>query len=198
MKKILLMVVAATMATMSVSAQNGYDDTKHEVAVSIGAGANSQWIDVLEEMVGLMVGAKLDNEKFTGPISAEYFYHAKNWLGVGGILVFGQSRQDIVFGKQSDGTGTNTYYTVMPAVKFDWLRQKYFGMYSKLGVGATLRHESLDYDDPQKSDHSESAMHVNWQVSLLGIEAGGPRLRGFAELGAGEQGIALIGLRCKF
>ena len=45
---------------------------------------------------------------------------------------------------------------------------------------------------------SDSEIHVNWQASLLGIEAGGPTIRGFLELGTGEQGIALVGLRYKF
>ena len=71
-------------------------------------------------------------------------------------------------------------------------------MYSKLAVGATLRNESFDSDDPAVQDDSDTEVHVNWQASLLGIEAGSPSLRGFIELGTGEQGIALIGLRYKF
>ena len=38
----------------------------------------------------------------------------------------------------------------------------------------------------------------NFQVSAIGVEVGSPKFRGFAELGYGEQGIALIGLRYKF
>ena len=40
--------------------------------------------------------------------------------------------------------------------------------------------------------------HFNWQASLVGIEAGGGALRCFAELGIGEQGMALLGIRYKF
>ena len=88
----------------------------------------------------------------------------------------------------------------MPAVKMDWLRRKHFGMYSKVALGATLRTESTDYDDEHKEDEmkSESNVHINCQVSLLGIEAGTTRLRAFAELGFGEQGTGLVGLRYKF
>ena len=42
MKKIFVMVAAAMMAVTSVNAQNGYDDTKHEVAVTYGVGSTSQ------------------------------------------------------------------------------------------------------------------------------------------------------------
>ena len=131
------MAAVAIMTAMSVNAQNGYDDTKHEVAISYGIDSNSQIIDVFEKIGGIMVGAKFDNEKFFGPISAEYFYHVKNWLGVGGIFAYGQNKQDVMLGKDKIGESKNSYYTLMPAVKFDWLRKKNFGMYSKLAVGAT-------------------------------------------------------------
>ena len=198
MKKILVMVAVAMMTAMNVSAQNGYDETKHEVAVTYGIDSNSQIIDAFETIGGALVGAKFENEKFTGPISAEYFYHVKNWLGVGGILAYGQNKQDVYLLGDKDGEIKNTYLTLMPAAKFDWLRKKHFGMYSKLAVGATLRNEKYDSDDASYEDDSDSEVHVNWQISLLGIEAGGPTIRGFLELGTGEQGIALIGLRYKF
>ena len=53
-------------------------------------------------------------------------------------------------------------------------------------------------NDGQVKSEAESLVHVNWQVSLIGIEAGSPTVRGFAELGTGEQGIILAGVRYKF
>ena len=132
------------MTAMSVNAQNGYDDTKHEVAISLGVWSNSEIIDAFENVGGALVGARFENEKFTGPISAEYFYHVKNWLGVGGILAYGQCEQDVYFVGKKDGVSKNTYLTLMPAMKLDWLRKKHFGMYSKLAFGATLRNEKYD------------------------------------------------------
>ena len=199
MKKILVMLTAAMMVALSANAQNGYDDTKHEVAIGLGAGANSQWVDVLEDLTSAIFTGEVDDRKFTGPFSAEYFYHVKNWFGVGGIFVYGHSSQDITsHGNSKIGDVSNNYLTLMPAAKFDWLRKKYFGMYSKLAVGATLRSESIDFDDDDEHDSSDSKLHVNWQLSLLGIEAGTPTIRAFVEIGTGEQGIGLIGLRYKF
>ena len=198
MNKHFLLVAVAMMTAMSVNAQNGYDDKKHEVAISYGIDSNSQIIDVFEEIGGAMFGGKLENEKFFGPISAEYFYHVKNWLGVGAILAYGQNTQDVMSGSDKIGESKNSYYTLMPAVKFDWLRKKNFGMYSKLAVGATLRSEKYDSSNNSNNDYSDSEVHVNWQASLLGIEAGSPTVRGFAELGTGEQGIVLAGVRVKF
>lgn len=193
-----MLVAVAMMTAMNVSAQNGYDETKHEVAITLGIYSNSQIIDAFENIGGALVGAKFENESFTGPISAEYFYHVKNWLGVGGIFAYGQNKQDAYLLGDKDGEIKNTYLTLMPAAKFDWLRKKHFGMYSKLAVGATLRNEKYDSVDSSSKDDSDSEVHVNWQVSLLGIEAGSPTIRGFLELGIGEQGIILVGVRYKF
>ena len=103
MKKFLFLIVAAMFTSFSVKAQEGYDDTKHEIAVSYGYLANSQWIDVFEDMATIMAGAKLDDEKLVGPLSVEYFYHAKNWLGVGGIFAYGKSTQDIYISGSKSG-----------------------------------------------------------------------------------------------
>ena len=198
MKRTLLMTAVVLMTAMSVKAQNGYDEMKHEVAISYGVGSNSDIIDAYEKIGGALVGARFENEKYFGPICAEYFYHVKNWLGVGGILAYGQSKQDVYLAGSKDGESKNTYLTLMPAVKFDWLRKSHFGMYSKLAVGATLRNEKYTSDTVSNKNDSDSELHLNWQASLLGIEAGSTTFRGFIELGTGEQGIALIGLRYKF
>ena len=199
MKKIIMLTVVAIMTTMSVQAQS--DELKQEVAVTYGWLSNSDIIDAFEDIGVALVGASTDNSSFMGPISVEYFYHLKPWLGVGGMASYGQMKEDLFLtGKDhgKDGDIKNSYITFMPAVKFDWLRKSHFGMYSKLAFGATLRSEKIDYTDADKKDDSNSELHVNWQVSLLGIEAGGSNLRGFMELGTGEQGIALVGIRYKF
>lgn len=198
MKKYFTLLVVAMMTALSSQAQsNGYD-TKHEVAVSYGIDSNSQIIDAFEEIGGGLVGARFDNEKFIGPISAEYFYHLKPWLGVGGIFVYGQSKQDVMSDHEKYAESKNSYITLMPAVKFDWLRKKNFGLYSKVAVGATLRSEKYDSKINSNNSYSDSEVHFNWQASFIGIEAGSPTVRGFAELGMGEQGIVLAGVRYKF
>ena len=198
MKKIFALAAVAMMTATSAQAQsNGYD-TKHEVAISYGIDSNSQIIDAFETIGGALVGVKLENDKFFGPISAEYFYHVKTWLGVGGILAYGVNKQDVMSGKDKIGESKNSYITLMPAVKFDWLRKKHFGMYSKLAVGATLRNEKYDSNSNSNKSYTDSEVHLNWQASFIGIEAGSPTIRGFLELGTGEQGILLAGVRYKF
>lgn len=120
MKKIFLMAAITMMAAVSVNVQNDHE-TKHEVAISYGAFSNSQIIDVFEEITGAMFGAKLENEKFFGPISAKCFYHFKPWLSVGAIMVYGANKQDVMSDNEKTAESKNGYFTLMPAVKFDYL-----------------------------------------------------------------------------
>ena len=90
----------------------------------------------------------------------------------------------------------------MPSVKFNWLRKNKWGLYSKVALGATLAHYSeQNFDDSgRRVDDKGSSNDVffNFHASLIGVEAGGRNVRGFAELAIGEQGILLGGVRYKF
>ena len=73
-------------------------------------------------------------------------------------------------------------------------------MYSKLGAGysrACYTTTGKDSDGDMTKDTSGSNL-FNFQVSLVGFEAGNRTVRGFAELGFGEQGIIHGGLRLRF
>ena len=196
-KSVLFSAFVALMTIVGVQTAMAQDEFKHEVAISYGALSNSQIIDIFEEAITapFQGNTTLKDDKFFGPISAEYFYHLQPWIGIGGILVYGQKKGDLYSDSDNKkiGEDKNTYLTVMPAAKFDWFRRANVGLYSKLGVGVTLRHdvsEDIDYD--------ESKMHVNWQLTAIGVEVGSKQIRAFAELGTGEQGIFLGGIRCKF
>lgn len=196
-KSVIFSAFVALMTIVGVQTAMAQDEFKHEVAISYGALSNSQILDVFEEAITAPFrgGTTLKDDKFFGPISAEYFYHLKPWIGIGGILVYGQKKGDLYSDSDNKkiGEDKNTYLTVMPAAKFDWFRRANVGLYSKLGVGVTLRHdvsEDIDYD--------ESNLHVNWQLTAIGVEVGSKQIRAFAELGTGEQGIFLGGIRCKF
>ena len=209
MKKNILMAVAVLMMAININAQEGYEDTKHEVSISLGVESNSQWIDTYEDIGNDFFGCYGQNEKYLGSISAEYFYHLNKWLSIGSIFVFGNHKQDL-YGpiyypndnkiytiNKRIGKGSDCYYTLLPAVKFNFVRKNHFGMYSKAALGVTFRTESIEYD-LDYDDYNEKSLLLNWQLSFIGVEAGSPYLRGFAELGIGEQGIVCAGIRYKF
>ena len=187
--KTFLMTVAALMMAANVSAQTGYDDTKHEVSIRYG---------LLPSTKIFHNNVDYENETYLGSFSAEYFYHAKEWLSIGCVFAYGKWKADYIkyYNMEEDKKETN-YYTFMPAVKFDYIRKKNFGMYSKAALGMSI--SSTTDTDINGSTYKFSAEYkLNFQASFIGIEAGSPYFRGFAELGIGEQGIASIGVRYKF
>ena len=187
--KTFLMTVAALMMAANVGAQTGYDDTKHEVSIRYG---------LLPSTKIFRNNVDYENETYLGSFSAEYFYHAKEWLSIGCVFAYGKWKADYIkyYNTREDKKETN-YYTFMPAVKFDYIRKKNFGMYSKAALGMSI--SSTTDTDINGSTYKFSAEYkLNFQASFIGIEAGSPYFRGFAELGIGEQGIASIGVRYKF
>jgi len=200
MKKILLMAVAAMMATASAQAQSGYEDTKHEIGVSYGALSNTSWLSIGDGLGSAVVSfgaVRYDDGRFFGPLSVEYFYHLSPVVGLGGIATFARETKDMYFVNDKCGEAKNTFITVMPAAKFNWLRMKHFGLYSKVAAGLTIASKKEDYTKGG-NDLSKTEAGFNFQVSALGIEAGAERIRAFIELGVGEQGVTLAGLRVKF
>jgi len=200
MKSVKMMMAAILLCgTMCAQAQDYYE-TKHEIGVSIGWGATSQILNSMVDFTstGITGGAvTYDNESNFPAISLEYFYHVSPLIGVGGFIGYSGRTEDILVGGSKGGEAKRHTFSLVPTVKFDWLRKKSFGMYSKLGVGVSMM------SDKQKNNSgselsSESTYHMNFQASLVGMEFGSEYFRGFAELGFGQQGILLAGVKYKF
>ena len=157
-------------------------------------------LDVFVDVVSAMFGARYQNKSFVGPFSAEYFYHVSPLVGVGGIGVYNHHSQDVLQDEEVTGKRKSNYFTIMPAVKFNWLRKQHWGMYSKLGAGYTHGEFTTTGKDSNGAFTKENVGNdfFNFQVSLVGVEAGNRNVRGFAELGFGEQGFVHGGLRFRF
>ncbi|MCR4859047.1 MAG: phosphatase PAP2 family protein [Bacteroidales bacterium] len=118
----------------------------------------------------------------TGAFSAEYFRRLGRLVSVGGAFIFYN-----VSTKENGRKTGNSNFTLIPSVKLHWYDRRWFHAYSKFGAGVIF------YDwKPKRENFAFTA-----QASLLGIEAG-TRWRPFLELGVGEQGVALGGLRYCF
>ena len=179
MKKILLMVVTAMIATVNVNAQTEYDN---EIAIAYGGGANTDIVSSIAK--GMFTGKQTS---YWGPISAEYFHRLNNnRVGIGGVFVVGGCKFD------DSKDSKSTYFTIMPAVKYNWSVKKHISWYSKGAVGVTLRSQKGG-----ASSKDDSSATFNFQASLVGVEYGSA-FRVFGELGIGEQGIILGGFRYKF
>lgn len=198
MKK-LSFLFAALMAVMSLQAQD--EKPRHEIGVSYGAG-----VSLIGDGIGNSVGTGLfdalfgynwTNRKEFGSLGLEYFYHLSDnpRVALGGILTYARYGEDVEKDGVKKGDRKRTYMTLMPSVKYYYVDGKNFGLYSKAAVGVMMLHSKSSMNSQSDSD---SSFRFMGQVSLLGVEAGSQNLRGFLEFGIGEQGIALIGLKCKF
>jgi len=228
MKTMRMMIAAALLCGMSMNAQaqsHKYYNTKHEVAFSIGGASNSQILNAISDFSeltaeafvtsaitgGTIIGATTYENKSEIPVlSVEYYYHVNKVIGLGGILAY-NGKTDYMYCNVKDNTTGNTSkekigeakrnnITVMPSAKFDWLRKKHVGLYSKVGLGVSIMKDKQSQytDSGDKEVDSYTDVVFNFQATVLGFEAGSEKVRGFAEVGMGEQGIFSAGVRCKF
>ncbi len=162
----------------------------HEIGVSYGIGSNTLFVEVLADVIGAIFGSSAQDTRLVGPVGAEYFYNVSRMVGLGGVGTFTHCYSNQYRKEEKTGSRAINSYSLMPAVKLNWLRRDSWGLYSKLAAGAS--YVSVGYDDP--SEDPDGSVIFNFQASLLGVEVG-RGLRGFMEAGWGEQGLLLFGLR---
>lgn len=199
-KFLLAALAISALVSVPVQAQDEME-TRHEIGITYGAVPNSVWVDIYTDVIEAMFGESHDNNKYYGPFGLEYYYHTSPLIGVGAVAVFTTNNEDAFYDRTKISHHTKSYFSIMPSVKFNWLRKNNWGMYSKLAVGATYTHFSFeDYENDRKTGEKTTANNLffNFQASLIGVEVGNQHVRGFAEFGVGEQGIALAGVRYKF
>lgn len=192
MKKFLVMVAAAMMAVVNVNAQN---ELKHEVGVFYGVGSASDILSVITSSISAAAG---DQSSFWGPIGVEYYYHTSPVVAFGAVAEYASCKAEDEKTRKDDLT--ESFITVMPSVKFNWLRKSHFGMYSALSAGVMFIsvscNDNAKASDPHAKD--ETLTSFMFQATALGLEFGGEQFRGFAEAGLGEKGLLCAGLRYKF
>ena len=207
------LITALLLTCTSMQAQNV--SSRHEIGVSYGYPtiAFGMFVDS-DPSCPHAEQAFYENDRNFGPLSLEYFYRISRWISVGGVFTYINRQKDIVQEKIQIGDFTERYYALMPSIKFNWVRSKHFGLYSKLVAGPCLHTKTdkvdsstmiiscgPDYSRTTFIDHcdeyTDRKVGLIGQVTPLGIEAGG-RLRVFGELGVGIQGVFNAGLRYQF
>ena len=186
--------VTMCVALLSMCAQ-AQDDPKNEIGVFYGFGSASDLFSIITSAISAAAG---DQSSFWGPIGVEYYYHVSPVVGVGAVAAYAGCKAEDEKTRQNDLT--ETFLTVMPSVKFNWLRKKNFGLYSGLSAGAMFIsvkcNDHAKAADPNAKD--ETATVFMFQATALGAEFGGEQFRGFVEAGLGEKGMLCAGLRYKF
>ena len=139
-----------------------------------------------------------DQSSFIGPIGVEYYYHLSPVVALGAVAEYASCKA--MDDKSHSEDLNEKFITVMPSVKFNWLRKNHFGMYSALSAGVMFLSLTCENNvkaaDPNAKD--ESLATFMFQATALGVEFGGRQFRGFVEAGVGEKGLLCAGLRYKF
>ena len=190
MKKIF---VTLCVALLSMGAQA--QDFKHEVGVYGGLGSASNIFSLITSSISAAAG---DQGSFWGPIGVEYYYYVSPVVGLGAVASYAGCKAED--DKTHKDDLTESFITVMPSVKFNWLRKKGFGMYSALSAGVMFCsvscNDNAKANDPNAKD--ETLTTFMFQATALGAEFGSEQFRGFVEAGVGEKGLLCAGLRYKF
>ena len=192
------MVAVAFMTAWNVNAQN--ENLHHELSLSYGLGSIAQLGDGIGEGIALIFSDKEYDDGFIlGPITAEYFYHFNNpRLAIGGSFSYSKWDSDVLIRNSHEKVGETkrNFFSIMPSFKCYWVNKNHFGLYSKVAAGVGfLKNKSKNFELNKEND--ETNTYFMFQASFIGAEFGS-KFRGFAELGVGDQGFALAGIRYKF
>ena len=191
MKKIFVTMCVALLS-MGAHAQ---DELKNEVGVFYGIESASNLFSSITSSISAAAG---DQSSFWGPIGVEYYYHVSPVVGLGAVAAYAGCKAEDEKTRKDDLT--ETFITVMPSVKLNWLRKKNFGMYSALSAGVMFCsiscNDNAKTNDPNAEDETFSSFM--FQATALGTEFGGEKFRAFVEAGVGEKGVLCAGLRYKF
>ena len=181
-RSLAILLIAAMSATVSF-AQTDY---RNDVSLSLGiASVTGIYNQITKAMTSLVDGLTEVDVEFSsvGSVSAEYFHRMNDLVSLGGIVSY-NNLSVIEDGQLSQKVN---YYSLLPAVKFQWYQRERFGTYTKIAAGATYKTDST----------ADPGLRFSFHLSLLGLEVG-KRLRAFSEFGIGEQGILILGLRYRF
>ena len=214
------LIAAALLISVSANAQSYYN-TRHEIGVTVGSGANTEIFSGLADFSTVLVEATVSSiitggtvtayynygdESYIPSISVEYYYHVNPIIALGGYVAFNGMNRDMYYTwtdnvnhvdhKVMNGEAKRRNISFIPTAKFDWLRKKHFGLYSKAGFGMSIMYETQE--TKESTDFSDTTIIPNIHLTLIGIEAGSETWRGFMEYGLGEQGIICAGLKYKF
>lgn len=202
-----------SLMILLVSCKNIEDVHKNEYSVSIGLRGPYFFISECE--LGETSESTNMHCSNNMVVSGSFEHQLNNWLYVGMSASFYQRKYEVweadicpgLFGgtiiyDEYQHLGNNKAYNLsfLPTMKFNWLRKKYFTMYSRLSAGCTYRHENmrmLEGVDSFLKDQTLGKTSFMYQISPLGLEVGSPHFRLFAELGWGATAVQ-SGLRIRY
>ena len=133
----------------------------------------------------------------TGTFSFSYGFEFNPWLEIDFPIIISVGSGEFISGTNQAVSPPYNYYDtwayIMPTARINWLRNEWFALYTKAGIGggALNRWES---DDKTLTYWPVFA----WQVTPVGVEFGKNWFNFFIEGGYGYTGLVQAGFKFKF
>ena len=168
---------------------------RHEVSIKAGAfpftmsmPLHSGIFATPDAVAALKV--RYSPRKTSGGITAAYYYRATYALWVGVAFTYTGLYGDIFDTRTGRKVSSNdmTTISVAPALRLQWLNRPMVRCYSALAIGPAVDITSID-------DRRETYLGLSGTIAGVSV---GRRLYGFAEVGAGMQGIFSAGMGYRF
>jgi len=195
MKKLLVVLMSlAIVGAPSLQARQYNEGPRNDISASYGFITISQFAMAFGGVLGAAFSggqAAPDDILSTGSLQLEYLHRSNNWLWMG-FNVSGEKDTLVMTTKDSDGNVTGKSNSdlitgnLCLTAKANWLRRKRMAMYSRLSGGVFT------------TFGEETNLAPSFQISPIGIEAGGQNFRGFIEIGVGMHGILSGGFKYLF
>lgn len=135
-----------------------------------------------------------------GSYGVHYGYNVLSWLRVGGSLSctgFSETRQ---YSQRTYIDRTNEFI-MMAKVDFTYLNRRHVRIYSGIGAGLDVMWFSSYINgqlQPEDEDHKRVTPLPAFTVTPIGIEAGGKRVYGLAEINVGTIDLLRAGVGVRF
>lgn len=125
-------------------------------------------------------------------LSGEGGYWIKDWLYVGGAFVWtgGFSRIEEYHVHKIIGYYNYDSFTLMPLVRFAWVRKGVVQLYSGVGIGVNFARA----EEPKQKYYEAVIAH---DLTFLGISVG-RNIFGYVDVGVGQRGIVSMGIGYRF
>lgn len=203
MKIKILFVLAITMLSVTVFAQEIVPFRKTELVISYGAYSIPDISFELGafEKVFIHGDFSKDSVRFSdasssGSISAGYHRYLGKIVAIGFSATINAIRHSIEFDRETSFRSSATVVSFMPAINFHYIRTNLFSVYGGGSAGVAAWIYATDY-----TDNSLNSSGIKWmlayQLTLIGMRVG-KDVGGFVEMGCGYQGMVKAGLSLKF
>ena len=221
-----LLLVTASLLSLTTNAQTLLLKGKSEIAVSYGYGTHDMVKDgwgsipyksmsenskgyLKDDMTATLFGpaipyAHFNDKQYAGALFVNYYFSPVPWVSVGIGSGIEMHRAGLTTGDPNVsvnreiriGSYKRTAFTVAPELRLGYGTKPFVNFYALLGLGSTFIVERIE-NDATNQKISMNDNYFTFQVTPFGIRVG-KKLSGFAEIGYGYKGIMRLGASYKF